>query len=57
MLEVKDGEYEFIVAKYDKVGESIKQGGQYNSVWWNNLIGIKDGTGVGRLFDDNIGER
>jgi len=31
--------------------------GRVNSVWWNNLIGIKSGAGgrFGRWFDDNLG--
>jgi len=31
--------------------------GSFNSAWWNNLISIRDGAGVGvgRWFDDNVG--
>lgn len=34
---------------------SIAKDGRVNSVWWNNLIGIK--SGVVRWFDDNLGQK
>jgi len=49
--------YKVLVARYGEVGDSIVEGGRFNSVWWNNLITITRGIGVGlgRLIDDNIG--
>jgi len=48
--------YKVLMARYGEVGGSIAEGGRFNSVWWNNLITMRRGTGVevGRWIDDNI---
>jgi len=49
--------YKVLVARYGEVGGSTAEGESFNSVWWNNLITIRQGigVGVGRWIDDNIG--
>jgi len=49
--------YRVLAGRYGEVGGIIVEDGQFNSVWWNNLINIKNGAGVGggRWFDDNVG--
>jgi len=49
--------YRVLADRYREVGGIIAEEGQFNSVWWNNLINIKNGAGVGgvRWFDDNVG--
>jgi len=44
-------------ARYREVGGTIAEEGRFNSVWWNNLINVKNGVGVGSgsWFDDNVG--
>jgi hypothetical protein len=39
------------------IGGKIAEEGRFKSVWWNNLISVKNGVGVGggRWFDDNVG--
>ncbi|RHN79618.1 putative reverse transcriptase zinc-binding domain-containing protein [Medicago truncatula] len=46
-----------LAGRYGEVGGIIAEEGRFNSVWWNNLINIKNGVGVGggRWFDDNVG--
>ena len=46
-----------LASRYREVGGIIAEKGQFNSVWWNNLINIKKGAGVGggRRFDTNVG--
>ena len=49
--------YRVLASRYREVGGIIVEEGQFNSVWWNNLINIKNGAGVGsgRWFDANVG--
>jgi len=48
--------YRVLAGRYGEVGGVIVEDGQFNSVWWNNLINIKNGAGGGeRWFDDNVG--
>jgi len=49
--------YRVLASRYREVGGIIAEEGQFNSVWWNNLINIKNGVGVGggRWFDTNVG--
>jgi len=44
-------------ARYGEVRGTIAEEGRFNSVWWNNLINVKNGAGVGSgsWFDDNVG--
>jgi len=39
--------YRVLASQYEEVGGIIVEEGQFNSVWWNNLINIKNGAGVG----------
>ena len=45
--------YRVLAGRYGEVGGIIAEDGRFNSVWWNNLINIKNGAGVGgvRWFD------
>ena len=45
-----------LLARYGEVGSKIAEEGWFNSVWWNNLINVKNGAGVGSgsWFDDNV---
>jgi len=49
--------YRVLASRYGEVGGKIIEEGQFNSIWWNNLINIKNGAGVGGgwWFDDNVG--
>jgi len=49
--------YRVLASRYGEVGGIIAKEGQFNSVWWNNLINIKNGAGVGGgwWFDTNVG--
>jgi len=49
--------YSVLSARYGEVGGTIAEEGRFNSVWWNNLINVKNGAGVGSgsWFDDNVG--
>ncbi|XP_024636485.1 uncharacterized protein [Medicago truncatula] len=49
--------YRVLFARYGEVGGKIAEHGRFNSVWWNNLINVKNGDGVGggSWFDDNVG--
>ena len=49
--------YRVLASRYGEVGGIITEEGQFNSVWWNNLINIKNGAGVGgsRWLDTNVG--
>lgn len=48
--------YKVLLARYGEVGGSIAEGGRFNSVWWNNLINIRRGSGVGigRCYEARI---
>jgi len=49
--------YRVLTARYGEVGGKIAEEGRFNSVWWNNLINVKNGVDVGggSWFDDNVG--
>jgi len=49
--------YSVLSARYGEVGGTIAEEGRFNSVWWNNLINVRNGAGVGgeSWFDDNVG--
>jgi len=49
--------YRVLASRYGEVGGIIAKEGQFNSVWRNNLINIKNrvGVGSGRWFDANVG--
>jgi len=51
--------YRVLVARYGEVGGCLAEEGRANSVWWNNLINIKSGAGVGVgwWFDDHLGRK
>jgi len=57
MVENRSLWYRVLASRYGKVGGIITEERQFNSVWWNNLINIKNGAGVGggRWFDTNVG--
>lgn len=48
--------YKVLPARYGEVGGNIAEGGRFNSVWWNNLINIRQGSGVGmgRCYEARI---
>jgi len=49
--------FRVLLDRYGEVGGKVAEEGRFNSVWWNNLINVKNGAGVGggRWFDDNVG--
>jgi len=51
--------YRVLTGRYGEVGGIIVEEGQFNSIWWNNLININNGVGVGGgwWFDDNVGRK
>jgi hypothetical protein len=46
------------IGKYGVEGGFILGGGNKASIWWEDLVRVKEGRGLlsGRWFDDNVGD-